>query len=207
MACATRAMFVPPAGPGTPVTYAAAAWTEATANCRNARSYAAAARASGKFGAERLWPIGIDVAVTSDQSIYLAANAVGRSLFVLAGTANTATLWLRQEERVVTAAPAEIMDAIVGVPITPDRLLGVLTGCVARSFAITRAALHGSLLAVDTADARLYLEQSNGQWRTRAASTDAFVVEFAAYAGPLYSAGVLATAILAGLLARLFSVT
>ena len=180
-------MFVPPAGPGAPVAYAAAAWTEATANCRNARSYAAAARASGKFGAERLWPVGLDIAVTTDQSIYLAANAVGRSLFVLAGTGNRATLWLRQEERVVNAAPADIMDAIVGVSIAPDRLLAVLTGCVARSFDVTRSALHGRLLAIDTADAHLYLEQMNGQWRTRAATTDAFVVEFAAYAGALPS--------------------
>ena len=184
-ACATRAMFVPPAGPGTPVPYAAAAWTEATASCRQARSYAAAVRASGKFGSERLWPVGIDIAVTIDQSIYLAANAVGRSLFVLAGTGNRATLWLRQEERVVTAAPAEIMDAIAGMSLAPDRLLAVFTGCVARSFTITGAALHGRLLAVDTADARVYLEQSQGRWRTKAATTDAFVVEFAGYQGVL----------------------
>jgi hypothetical protein len=188
LACATtRTMFVPPAGPGTPVAYAAAALTEATATCRVARSYTAAARASGKFGAERLWPVGIDIAVTTDQSIYLSANAVGRSLFVLAGTGNRATLWLRQDERVVTAAPAEIMDAIVGVSIAPDRLLAVLTGCVARSLNMTGSALHGDLLAVETADARLYLQQKDGRWRTRAATTDAFVVEFAAYQGPVPS--------------------
>ena len=181
----TRALFVPPAGPGAPAPEAAAAWAEATAGCRTAQAYVAALRVSGRFGSERLWPVSIEAAVTADRSIYLGANAGGQSVFVLAGTANRATLWLRRDERVVAAAPADIMDAIVGVSIPPDQLLAVLTGCVARSFDMTRAARHGRLLSVDTSDARLHLEQRDGQWRVKFAETDAFVVEFGAHDGAL----------------------
>jgi hypothetical protein len=89
-------------------------------------------------------------------------------------------LWLRREDRSVSAAPADIMEAIVGVPIAPDRLLAVLSGCAAKSLDITRAARHGRLLSIETADARVQLEQTNGQWRAKAAQTDAFTVEFGA---------------------------
>jgi hypothetical protein len=183
--CRTRAMFVPPSGPGEPAPEAASAWAEANAPCRDARAYVAALRVSGRVGTERIWPVSIDTAVTVDQSIYLGATAAGQSIFVLAGTSNRATLWLRRDERTVTATPAEILEAVVGVPFAPDQLLAVLTGCVARSLEITRAARHGGLLTIETADARVQLERRAGQWRTKAAQTDAFIVEFGAKRNPL----------------------
>jgi hypothetical protein len=105
----TRAMFKPPAGPGAPAPDAAAAWAEATDGCHGLRSYAGVLRASGRVGGARLWPVSIDVAVLADQSIYLGATAAGRSLFLLAGTGGSATLWLRDEQRTVTAPPADIL--------------------------------------------------------------------------------------------------
>ena len=93
-----RAVFVAPAGPGVPAPEAPAAWAEATAGCRSARSFAAALSVSGAW-AERVWPVAIEAAVTADQSIYLSATAVGNAVFVLAGTADQATLWLRRDNR------------------------------------------------------------------------------------------------------------
>jgi hypothetical protein len=178
-ASCTRAMFVAPAGPGDAAPDAAAAWTEATAGCRDARSFVAAVRASGKVGQERVWPVSLELAVTADQSIYISATAVGNSVFVLAGTANRATLWLRHDNRAVTAAPADIMEALVGVPLSPARLMAVLTGCVARSLDVVSAARYPNLLAIHTADARVFLAQTGGTWRTTAAEADRFTVEFA----------------------------
>jgi tetratricopeptide (TPR) repeat protein len=88
--------------------------------CRGARSYTAALRLSGRVGDQRIWPpIAVDTAVTADQSIYMGATVAGRSLFVLAGSVSRATLWLRQEQRVVTAPPAEIIEAMLGVSLPP----------------------------------------------------------------------------------------
>jgi hypothetical protein len=184
-ASCTRGLFVAPTGPGTPAPEAATAWDQASRGCRDARSFTAALQASGRVAGARLWPIAIQAAVTKDQSIYLSASASGTSLFVLAGTGNRATLWLRREERVVTAAPAEIMDAIIGVSLTPDQLLAALTGCGTRSAGVSQATRHGNLLAIDTADARVYLESRASMWRTRAAETGAFIVEFGWGTGPL----------------------
>ena len=174
-----RAVFQPPAGPGEPAPEAAAAWADATAGCRGLQSYSAALHVSGRVGDARLWPIGIEVAVLADQSIYLGATAAGRSLFVLAGAGDHATLWLRREERTVTATPAQIMDAIMGVPVTPGDLLGVLTGCVAAPADLARAARHGRLLTIEMAAARVHLAARNGHWHVRAAQTNAFTVEYA----------------------------
>jgi len=179
----TRAMFVAPAGPGAPAPDAAAAWRDATSRCRAAKTYVAALRVSGKVANDRLWPVSIETAVTADESVYLSASAAGQSVFVLSGSNARATLWLRGDDRIVTAPPADIMDAIVGAPLAPSRLLAILTGCTARSFDINRATAYGALVAIDTADARVFLSRQRGAWRTRAAEAETLTVEFAGSAG------------------------
>lgn len=183
-ACGGRAMFVPPAGPGTPAPDAATAWAEATAGCRNLQSYVATLRASGRVGGQRLWPVNIETAVLPDESIYLSATAAGRGLFVLAGTGNRAALWLRREQRIVTAAPADIVEALMSVRLSPSDLLMVLTGC-ATKLEIAQASRHGGLLTIETAGARVHLERLGGRWQAKAIETNAFTVEYAQITGPL----------------------
>jgi hypothetical protein len=177
-------MFVPPAGPGVPAPDAAQAWSDATAGCRDARSYVASLRVSGRVGSDRLWPVEIETAVTADQSIYLNAVAGGQTVFVLAGSNGRASLWLRADKRLVTAAPAEILDAIMGVPLTPAELVAILAGCVARDTDVVRAERHDRLLLVETRDARVYLRQESAAWRTHAAVTASFTIEFGGLARP-----------------------
>jgi hypothetical protein len=121
----------------------------------------------------------VDTAVTADQSIYMGATVAGRSIFVLAGSANRATLWLRREHRVVTAPPAEIIDAVLGVSLPPERLLAIFAGCLTRDVTLTAAAQHGRLLTIDTPDGRIYLERGAAGWQTRAGEAEGFLVEFA----------------------------
>lgn len=173
-------MFMPPAGPGTPVVDAADSWAAATAGCRGARSYTAALRISGRAGDQRIWPpLAVDTAVTADQSIYMGATVAGRSIFVLAGSVDRATLWLRREERVVTAPPAEIIEAMLGVSLPPGRLLAIFTGCLTREATMTAAARYGRTLAIDTPDGRVHLVQRDAGWQTRAGEAEGFTVEFA----------------------------
>lgn len=174
----TRAMFVPPVGPGTPVTDAAAAWTEATTACRSARTYTGALRLSGRAGDQRLWPVSLESAVTSDNAVYLSATVAGRSIFVLAGTAQQAGLWLRADRRVVTARPSEIVEAMIGVALEPRRWLAVLSGCVTGEAEVESAERHGKLLTIRTRDARVHLARQGASWRTVAGEADGFVVEF-----------------------------
>jgi hypothetical protein len=183
-ACGGRAMFVPPPSPGDPAPDAGPAWTEAVSVCRDARSYGSILRVSGRVGTERLWPVEIETVVTADQSIYLNAIAGGQTVFVLAGTAGRASLWLRADQRVTTAATGEILDAIIGLSVTPAELLAILAGCVARDTNLVSAERQGRLLAITTKDARVYLTQDKGVWRTHAAITSSFTVEFGGPARP-----------------------
>ena len=176
-ACA-RKMFVPPVGPGVPAADADAAWAEATRDCRAARTFTGDLRLSGRAGGERLWPVSLESAVTSDESIYLGATVAGRSIFALAGTAARAGLWLRSDRRVVTAPPGDIVDALIGVPLEPSRWLAVLTGCVTRNADLEESARYGKLLTVRTRDARVHLARRGPSWRTVAGEAEGFVIEY-----------------------------
>src|SRR4029453_14562520 len=108
---------------------AASGVAEATKECRDVRTVVSTLRVSGRVSDARLWPLTVEVAVVLNQSIYLGATASGKPVFLLAGTPARATLWLRTEDRSVTAAPAQILNALVGVSLSPDDLAGVLSGC------------------------------------------------------------------------------
>jgi hypothetical protein len=170
-------MFVPPAGPGVPATNAAEAWTSATGSCRQARNYQAALRVSGRAGDQRIPGLRVDTALTSDGNIYMSATASGQSIFLLAGSASQATLWLRREERAVIAAPGAILEALLGVPLSPERLLAVFAGCITSNFEMASSAQHDRLLLVQTPDARVYLEPHDAGWRARAGEVEGFTVE------------------------------
>ena len=169
-------IFVPPAGPGV-VTDASEAWKAATASCKSAEQYSAALKISGRAGSQRIWRLAIDTAVTPTQ-IYMGATFSGQPVFVLAGTAKDATLWLRREQRVVKAPAGDIIEAILGLAMPPDRLLALLTGCATRNLEITSATSHNALVAVQTADARVFIERQGTAWRTRGAEAEGFRVEF-----------------------------
>jgi hypothetical protein len=169
-------IFVPPTGPGV-VTDASEAWTSATAACKGAQHYSAALKISGRAASQRIWRLAIDTAVTPTQ-IYMGATVSGQPIFVLAGSAKEATLWLRPEQRVVKAQAGDIIEAILGLAMPPDRLLSLLTGCATRSLVATAATSHGGLVAVQTADARVFLERQGMAWRTRGAEAEGFRVEF-----------------------------
>jgi len=77
------------------------------------------------------------------------------------------------------------MEAIVGVPLTPSRFLAVLAGCVTESFDVTRAARHGSLLTIETLDARVHIVRAGAGWRVKAGETPALLVEFGTGPGAL----------------------
>lgn len=170
-------MFVPPAGPGVPAANASDAWASATTACRQSQNYKAILHVSGRAGDQSLWPFAVETALTADGAIYMSANTSGQSIFVLSGTAKQATLWLRREDRAVVAPPGDIIERILGVPLPPERLLSVLTGCITRTFDVTSSAQHNSILTIQTPDARVFLEPDAAGWRARAGEVDGFSIE------------------------------
>jgi hypothetical protein len=179
VACgAGRAIFVPPSGPGDPAPDAAAAWAEATSDCRDLRSVVSTFRVSGRIADARVWPITVEAAVIANQSIYLSAVASGKPVFMLVGTPSRATLWLRTDDRAVSADPSAILQALVGVSLSADDVLGVLSGCVAHAATMGRAARHGGVLSVETSAGTAHLEQRAGRWSVRAFQSATYTAEF-----------------------------
>lgn len=182
-----HSIFRPPAGPGRPATDASAAWTDATTHCRAATSYSAAVRLSGRAGSQRIRTLSVDLAVMADR-IYLNAVYSGQSVLVLAGMADAATLWLRPDPaRAVTAPAGDIIEAVLGLPMPPPRLLALVTGCVTQTFDVQSATAYDGLLAIQTQDARVYVESRDARWRTRAGELEGFVVEYGWDTSPLPS--------------------
>jgi outer membrane biogenesis lipoprotein LolB len=167
-----HSIFRPPGGPGRQPADASTPWSAATSTCRSATSYQAATRAGGRFRG-----LSVDIAVTVDQ-VHMSASHSGQPIFLLVGSTSQATLWLRREDRAVTAPAGEIVDALLGVSVPPARLLAVLTGCVTQSFDVTSATEYDRLLAIQTADARVYLEPAPSGWRARAGEVEGFSVEY-----------------------------
>ena len=141
---------------------------------------------SGRAGSQRIWPLAVETAVTADR-IYMSATHSGQPVFVLAGSASDATLWLRRNdpERVVKAPAGAIVDAILGLSVPPERLLAVLTGCVTRAFDVVSAVEYDGLLGIGTADARVFLQRIGAAWRPRAGVLEGFTVEFGWESSPL----------------------
>ena len=187
-ACSARAALTLPTGAGVPAPHAQAAWAEASTTCRALSSYRAEFGLTGQVGSQRIRGLAsarLNAALTREGSIGLEAEVSGQSVFRLGGTAQSAVLLVRNPNRVVTAPPDEILDALIGVRLGPERLLRVFGGCVSAEEEIVRAADHGRFTEIATRDARMFLEQQAARWRVRAGHLGDIAIEVHRFRGDL----------------------
>ena len=130
-------------------------------------------------------------ALSSNGGIGLEATVSGQLLFRLGGVAEKAVLLLRDGNRVATARPDEILEALIGVPVDPARLLAIVSGCVTTAEQVDRAVRHDGLLEVLTADGTAYLAAAGSGWQARAgrfgasAGASEVVVDYGRFVGGL----------------------
>jgi hypothetical protein len=175
--CAAR-MFVPPTGPGVPAPEAAAAWDEATKECRTVTSFAPTLRLGGRVSGASVPGLTVLGAVTADGGIRLQATGGGRTIFELAGTNDRATFYWREENKVAIARAEELVDALVGLKLGADALLPILTGCVTRDESGSPGERHGDLFAVSTPTSRVFLQRERSGWRARYADVRGLAVQY-----------------------------
>ena len=169
--CAGRAAFVAPRGPGIPAPDASAIWSTLAASCRSTTSYRSEFALTGQIGGRRIRGLAsarLFTALDASGNIGLEASVSGQLLFRLGGAADKAVLLLRDQNRVATARPEEILEALIGVPVSPARLLAIVSGCVTTAEPVERAARHDGLLEILTADGTVYLASAGSAWQTRA---------------------------------------
>jgi hypothetical protein len=159
-----------PSGTGSPFPEFAAAYDEAVAECRVARSVLAELGLSGRAGETKLRGR-INAGISEPANIRLEGVAFGRPIFILAGSDGRATLLLVREDRVVRDAPPEaIVEALTGVPLTPSELLSAVAGCgLGVGTPSNGRTFSDEWAAVDTAGGVTYLRRVEGRWRLGAA--------------------------------------
>ena len=170
--------FVLPGGSPAPPASASSAWAEATRSCRDVRSYSATLTVSGR-GIPKLT---VFTGATSDGGIYLNGRYNGGEIFTLGGTADRATLVLHEDHTTVTARPEDILDALVGLKMTPARWLALLSGCVstAPSSPIVQGERSGTRLVLTLSDARALLDSASSRWRITGGVFDRMTVDYRA---------------------------
>jgi outer membrane lipoprotein-sorting protein len=170
-ACATKRLDLP-SGAGAPMADAASAYETAIKECRGVRTLSATLGLSGKAGSTSLRG-NVDAGFEAPDKIRLEGrHPLGRPVFILVATGPQATLYLPRANRVLrNVAAAEIVEALVGLPLGPAELRALVSGCGfgAADPAGGRSYAEG-WAAVDTAGAITYLRQQEGRWRVAAAA-------------------------------------
>jgi hypothetical protein len=165
--CSTRLMNLP-AGPGAPAADAREALAEATAACRAVSSLTADASVSGSAGGRRL-RARLNLGVQSPASVRLEAiGPFARPLFVLAARGDAATLLLNDDNRILEGGrPADVLEALTGVPLDAADLRDTLTGCGPAGVTGEGRQLGGEWRLVEDGSRSLYLNRAApaGPWR------------------------------------------
>lgn len=127
--CAPRVRLALPAGDGVPLTDVAAAEQRARAACQTHPAVTADLRLSGRIDGDRVRGT-LQVGVTQESMRLEGLAPFGAPVFVLAARPGEAVLLLPRESAVARGASAmDLLDAVVGVALTPADLLAVVTGC------------------------------------------------------------------------------
>jgi hypothetical protein len=112
----------------------------------------------------------------------------GGPAFILVAEEGRGTLLLPRDHRVLASAPpADILQALVGVSLSPDDLLAVLTGCVKAGAAPAGARAYGTgWLAVDFAGGgAAYLNLKNADWQLVAGLLNGLEIQYDSWLGGL----------------------
>ena len=119
-----------PSGPEAPAPDAAAALTEATAACRGIRTLTAEVAVGGKAAGSRFrGRFSVGVAAPASARIEAVAP-FGPPVFIFTATNDDATLLLPRDDRVLEhGRPADVLNAVAGVPLNAADLHATLTGC------------------------------------------------------------------------------
>lgn len=188
-ACAPKRIALP-TGDGTPFPEAAEAYQQAVQDCRGARTIRATLGLSGRAGSTRLRG-NVDAGFEAGGKVRLEGRPpLGRPIFILVATASDATLLLPRDNRVLRGVqPADIVEALVGLPLGGDELRAVVSGC---GFGVGDPtggrAYEDGWVAVDGRGGTTYLRQADGRWRVIAATRPPMTVHYSAFDGSRPSA-------------------
>ena len=179
-ACAPKPPTLP-TGAAAPFPEFPSAYQQATAACRETRTLTASMALSGKAGSTTLRGR-IDAGFATPARARLEGIApFGRPVFVLVADGARGTLVLPREDRVLKdAAPDRIVEALAGVPLGPDALRTVVSGCgFGGSPAAEGRSYPNGWISAPTRDGAVYLRRAGERWEIAAATRGPLTVTYA----------------------------
>jgi hypothetical protein len=183
-ACAPPKAPSLPTGAGTPFPDFSAAYEQATASCRTINTYTAVLALSGRAGSAKLRGR-IEAGFAAPAKMRLEGLApFGKPVFVLTASGEKGTLVLPRDERVLDdAPPAEIVNALAGVPLGADAMRTAITGCgfwATDQPAAARTYPNG-WAAMTMPDGVAYLHRVADTWQYAAATRGPLTVYYSEY--------------------------
>jgi outer membrane lipoprotein-sorting protein len=160
-----------PTGAGTPYPDAARVYGEAVQDCRGVNTLQATLGLSGRAGSTSLRGT-VDAGFAAPDRLRLEGrHPLGRPVFILVATGASSTLLMPRDDRVLRGiAPESIVEALVGLPLTPAELRSLVSGCgFAAGDPGEGREYPGGYVAVDVAGATMYLRRAQNVWHVAAA--------------------------------------
>jgi hypothetical protein len=155
------------------------------AGCRTVRTISATLGLSGRAGSTALRG-NVDAGLQVPDRVRLEGrHPFGRPVFVLVAAGPDATLLLPRDNRVLRGVrTADIVEALVGLPLGAAELRLLLSGC---AFEVADPAdgreYPGGWIVVTTGSSTTYLRQVNQEWRVVAASRPPLTVQYGDFSG------------------------
>lgn len=183
-ACAHSPRIVFPAGVGIPVPDGLQIWWDATNACKGAQTFSAEIGVSGRVAGDRQRAT-LQGAMTRKREIYMLAVApVGGAIFKLVGRTERAVLTMPRDKRVVVAPAADIVEALIGIRLTPDDWLDVLSGCVSAAHPDDATRFNDVMtMTLERNGGRLRLDKDGAGWRIVAGERPGLLVEYPQFLG------------------------
>jgi hypothetical protein len=168
-----------PTGASTPFADFASAYADASATCAKTTTLTVSMGLSGKAGRTRLRGR-VDAGFAAPSQMRLEGRApFGRPVFILTSNQDRALLVLPRDDRVLTGATAaEIVEALAGVPLSPDALRTIVSGCGfnAGDTPTDGRAFTSGPVAVTTGNSTTYLRRAGDAWQIIGATRDSLSV-------------------------------
>jgi hypothetical protein len=187
VACGPRSLVLP-TDSGSPFPDFSKVHEQVSSACRGVRTLQAELSLRGRVGEQRISGRVI-AGFERPASMRLEGVApIGQPMFILVAQSGSGILLLPRDSRVLRGQPAEaILDALIGVNLSPGDLLAILTGCVAPNPTATAGRMHANDWAsIDLqSGGTLYLRRttrsagsSDSAWEVRAARRDGWQIEY-----------------------------
>jgi hypothetical protein len=184
--CAPRVAVSLPTGTGRPEASVEAPLAAATTTCAATQVLSGELHLAGRVRGQQIRGKVLSGSTAAGQLRMEGIAPFGAPVFVLVASNEQATLLFPREARVLPRTPtADVLEALVNLPLSAADLHALIAGCGLADRAPTGGRTYdGGWLAVDVGpEATIFLRETGGTWRIEGVRVAALSVGYSAFEG------------------------